>query len=313
MPEIAKRRYNSWTDMCRIHYGGRIQKVAINAGLGCPNRDGSKSVGGCTFCNNEGFNPSYCKPDISITSQLDKGLAFLKKRYPRSKMFVAYFQAFSNTHAPLAQLKTIYEEALSHPEIDGLVIGTRPDCVDEEKLDYIAGLSGQYYVKIEYGIESCYDDTLLRINRGHNFADSRRAVSMSVERGIQTGIHLLFGLPGESRQRMLDQVGMINRLPAHSVKFHQLQIVKGTAMALEYQQHPERFELFSLHEYLEFLVAFIERLRPDMVIERFSGEVPPAYNQGISWGMIRMDQVLVQFEKMLIDKDTWQGRLYAGE
>lgn len=313
MPEKAKRRYNSYTDLCRIQYGGRIQKVALNAGLGCPNRDGSKSAGGCTFCSNEGFNPSYCKPDLSVTAQLNAGLAFLKKRYPRSKMFVAYFQAFSNTYAPLARLKALYEEALSHPEIDGLVIGTRPDCVDEEKLDYISGLSRRYYVKIEYGIESCYDETLLRINRGHDFAASRRAVALSAERGIQTGIHLLFGLPGESRQQMLDQVEVINSLPAHSIKFHQLQIVKGTAMAREYHQHPERFELFSLQEYLEFLVAFVERLRPDIAIERFSGEVPPAFNEGISWGGIRMDRVLMQFEKMLIEKDTWQGRHYAGQ
>jgi uncharacterized protein len=311
MQEYSSRRYNSWTDNCRTLYGGRIQKVAVNAGFSCPNRDGTVSTGGCTFCNNEGFNPSYCKDSLSIGSQLDTGIRFLSKRYPRTSMFVAYFQAYSNTHASLAYLSTVYGEALSHPKIQGLVIGTRPDCVDAEKLDYIAQLSRNHFVKLEYGIESCYDDTLIRINRGHTFADTKKAIDMSADRGIQTGAHLMFGLPGESRQQMLDQVNHINQLRIHSIKFHQLQIVKGTAMAKEYLEYPDRFKLFSLDEYLDFLALFIERLRPDIAIERLSGEVPLNYNAGISWGKLRMDQVLMRFEKLLEERDTWQGRLYS--
>ncbi len=311
-PWNTTRRFNAWTDQCRLLYGGRIQKVSINAGFSCPNRDGTVGLGGCTFCNNEGFNPSYCKPEKSITRQLDEGLVFLKGRYPRTSMFVAYFQAYTNTHAPLSRLRLLYGEALSHPQISGIVIGTRPDAVDEVLLDYIASLSYETnYVKIEFGLESCYDDTLLRINRGHGFADSRRAIAMTAERNIATGVHLLLGLPGEGRDRMLEQVTLINELPIQSIKFHQLQIVKGTMMARQYREHPEVFQLFSLEDYLAFMVRFIERLRPDIVIERISGEVPLPYNEGISWGGVRADQVMVRLEHLLEEYDTWQGKYYV--
>ncbi len=305
------RRFNSWADYCRKTYGSRIQKVAVNAGFTCPNRDGTISYGGCDFCNNEGFNPSYCHPDLSINDQLNKGLTFLKKRYRKSRIFAAYFQAYSNTHAPLDRLKKIYPEALEHPEISGIVIGTRPDCVDEEKLDYLAGLSEKFFVKIEYGIESCYDETLNRINRGHTFEDSANATKLTAQKGLLTGGHMIFGLPGESRKQMLDQVSFINKLPLKSIKFHQLQIVKNTPMAEEYQNNPGRFELFSMEEYVEFIVRFLERLRPDISLERFSGEVPPALNAGKSWGMIRADQVLNLIEKELELQETWQGKKYS--
>ena len=305
------RRFNAWSDQCRLKYGGRIQKVSVNAGFSCPNRDGTVGVGGCTFCNNEGFSPSYCKPATSITRQIDMGLSFLRKRYPRTNMFVAYFQSYTNTHAPLEQLKNLYVEALSHPDISGIVIGTRPDAVNDDILGYIASLSHETsYVKVEYGLESCYDDTLLRINRGHCFADSKRAVEMTAGRGIAVGGHLLFGLPGEGRERMLDQVHLINRLPLNSIKFHQLQIVSGTLMAQQYREHPGAFELFSLDDYLSFMVRFIELLRPDIVVERISGEVPLPYNEGISWGRIRADQVMVRLEEQLAKLDTWQGKYY---
>lgn len=283
----------------------------MDAGFTCPNRDGTVGVGGCTFCNNDGFSPSYCKGEKPVTQQLDEGLLFLKKRYPRSSFFVAYFQAYSNTHAPLPQLKKLYGEALNHPDISGLVIATRPDCVDEEKLGYLKNLSHEYYVKIEYGIESCHDETLARINRGHIFSDSVRALTTTAEKGLSAGIHLLFGLPGESRAHMLAQVDQVNRLPAQSVKFHQLQIVRGTRMAEEYAAYPERFQLFALDEYLEFVVRFVERLRPDIAIERLSGEVPLPYHAGISWGRLRIDQVQKRFERFMEERDTWQGKLYS--
>jgi uncharacterized protein len=307
----GSRRYNSWTDHCRRKYGGRLQKVAVNAGFSCPNRDGTTGWGGCTFCNNEGFNPSYCDPKKPVLQQIGEGLGFLKKRYRRPKIFLAYLQAFSNTHAPLEVLKEVYGQALAHPEISGLVIGTRPDCLDEEKLDFIAELGRNRIIKLELGLESCYDDTLKRIRRGHDFARAEEALRLAAERGIETGAHFILGLPGESREQMLLQTGIINRLPLSTVKFHQLQIVRGTDLAVEYAAFPERFELFTLEEYLDFIPRLVERLRPDLMIERFSGEVPPRFNAGPGWGGLRTDQVLSMIEKRLEELNTWQGKYYT--
>lgn len=304
----AGKRYNSWAEHCRKEYGGRVQKVAVDAGFTCPNRDGTVGAGGCTFCSNDGFRPAYCRSDKAISLQIDQGLTFLKKRYPRSSFFVAYLQSYSNTYASLSHLKKVYKEALDHEDIRGLVIATRPDCIDQEKLRYLKELSHDYYIKIEYGIESCYDDTLARINRGHTYADSVRAISLTADMGLPAGIHLLFGLPGETRGQMLDQAEMVNQLPVQTIKFHQLQIVKGTAMAFEYNQFPEHFQLFSVEDYLDFVVQFIERLRPDIAIERLSGEVPVLLNEGISWGRLRADQVQKRLEHLLEEKDTWQGK-----
>ncbi len=305
-----KRHFHSLSDSFRQQYGTRLQKLTINAGFSCPNRDGTVATGGCTFCNNEGFNPSYCDPSKPIYLQIEEGLSFIRKRYPRATRFVAYFQAYSNTHAPLARLKEIYDEALQHPAISGLVIGTRPDCVDEEKLDYLARLAKQYFIKIEYGLESCYDNSLKRINRGHTFRESRDAIAMTAKRKLFTGIHLIFGLPGENRTQMLAQADMINRLPIQAVKFHQLQIVKDTPMALEYEQNPGDFALFELDEYVDFVVSFVERLRPDIAIDRFSGEIPPRLIAGKRWGMIRSEAVVRKVEEKMKVLDTHQGRLY---
>lgn len=303
------RRFNSWSDVVRKRFGTRLQKLTINAGFTCPNRDGTVAVGGCTFCNNKGFNPSYCDPEKPIHQQIDEGLAFIRKRYPRASLFLAYFQAYSNTHAPLQVLKEVYHEALSHPDIFGLVIGTRPDCVDDEKLDYLAELSQKHFIKVEYGVESCYDETLQRVNRGHGFEDSRRAIEATASRNISCGIHMIFGLPGESREMMLAQAEMINALPVDTIKFHQLQIVKDTAMASDFLKNPDSFRQFELEEYVDFMVAFIERLRPGIAIDRFSGEVPPRYLLGKRWGNVRADTIIGMIEKRLSEKDTFQGRL----
>jgi len=305
------RRFNAWSDRAREKFGSRLQKLSINAGLSCPNRDGTVSRGGCTFCNNDGFNPSYCDPAKSIHQQIDEGLTFIKKRYARAKLFVAYFQAFSNTHAPLLHLRSIYGEALQHPAITGLVIGTRPDCIDDEKLDYLQALSEQHFIKIEYGVESCYNETLLRINRGHTFEASVQAIKATAARGIFNGIHLILGLPGESRQMMLDQVNIINKLPVNTIKFHQLQIVKNTLMAKEYADCPERFDLFELDEYIDLVISFIERLRPDISIDRFSGEVPPRLIAGKRWENIRSDGVIGLIEEELEKRNIYQGMLFT--
>jgi radical SAM protein (TIGR01212 family) len=261
-----------------------------------------------------------------LHQQLDEGIEFHKVRYRTTEHYLAYFQSFSNTYASLERLKTLYEEALRHPDVVGLVIGTRPDCVDEQKLDYLAELARGNVLKdwtrslsdgrertapiiiVEYGIESCYDQTLVRINRGHDFETARVSVQMTADRGLDVGVHFILGLPGETRQMMLDSCKLINALPIRSVKFHQLQIVKGTRMEKDYAEHPQDFERFSLEDYLDFFVDMLERLRPDLFIERFVGEVPPRFVNETPWGLIRNVELLRLLEKRLQERDSWQGK-----
>ena len=303
------KRYNSFVGYFKRKYGERLQKIVLDAGFTCPNRDGKVGRGGCTYCDNAAFHPSYSTAGKSLHQQMDEGIGFHKVRYRTTEHYLAYFQSFSNTYAPLQRLKALYEEALSHPDVVGIVIGTRPDCVDEEKLDYIAELAKKHVVIVEYGIESCYDRTLGRINRGHDFETARKAVEMTAQRGIDVGAHFILGLPGETKQMMLDSCALINALPIRSVKFHQLQIVKGTRMEKEYAECPEDFERFSLDEYLDFFTDMLERLRPDLFIERFVGEVPPRFVNETPWGLIRNVELLRLLEKRLEERDTWQGRL----
>ena len=303
------KRYNSFVGYFKRKYGERLQKIVLDAGFTCPNRDGKVGRGGCTYCDNAAFHPSYSTPGKSLHQQMDEGIEFHKVRYRTTEHYLAYFQAYSNTYAPLERLKQLYEEALSHPQVVGIVIGTRPDCVDEEKLDYLAELAKDHVVIVEYGIESCYDETLKRINRGHDFETARRAVQMTADRGIDVGVHFILGLPGETRQMMLDGCELINSLPIRSVKFHQLQIVKGTKMEKEFAERPEDFERFSLEEYLDFFVEMLELLRPDLFIERFVGEVPPRFVNETPWGLIRNVELLRLLEKRLEERGTWQGRL----
>ena len=229
-----EKRYNSYVDHFRAKYGDRLQKLVLDTGFSCPNRDGTVGTGGCTYCDNAAFHPGYSTPDKPLSQQIDEGIEFHKVRYPRTSRYLAYFQAFSNTYAPLERLRELYSQALTHPAVEGIVIGTRPDCVDAAKLDYLASLqeAGKVVV-VEYGIESCYDRTLLRINRGHDFACARKAVEMTAARGLEVGAHFILGLPGETPAMLLDQCTAINALPLTSVKFHQLQLIKGTQMEKE--------------------------------------------------------------------------------
>lgn len=320
------KRYNSFVGYFKRRYGERLQKIVLDAGFTCPNRDVKVGRGGCTYCDNAAFHPAYSTAGKSLHQQMDEGIEFHKVRYRTTEHYLAYFQSFSNTYAPLSRLRELYEEALGHPDVVGIVIGTRPDCVDEEKLDYLADLSqGKILagwsrtvasqvrtapiVIVEYGVESCYDRTLLRINRGHDFETARRAITMTAERGLDVGAHFILGLPGESVQMMLDSCEQINSLPLRSVKFHQLQIVKGTRMEKEYAVCPEDFVRFSLEEYLDFFVDMLERLRPDLFIERFVGEVPPRFVNETPWGLIRNVELLRLLEQRLATRATWQGRL----
>ncbi|MEI6433393.1 MAG: TIGR01212 family radical SAM protein [Bacteroidota bacterium] len=305
------RRFNSYTKHIRKTFGGRIQKVVVDAGFTCPNRDGTKGTGGCTYCDNDAFNPSYCHPREPLHFQISKGIAFHEVRYRRAQQYLVYFQPYSNTYADIPTLKRLYEEALSYPGVIGLVIGTRPDCVNEEILQYLQELSERVYVQIEYGVESCYNETLERINRKHGFELSMEMILKTSRRGIKTGAHFIFGLPGETKEMMLATASVISELPLNSVKFHQLQIVKGTPMETEYQENPAGFYQFTLEDYVEFIVQFIEKLNPAIVIERFSGETPPRYLHHSSWKLIRYDAVLRLIEAELEKQDTWQGRLYT--
>jgi radical SAM protein (TIGR01212 family) len=303
------KRYNSFVGYFKRKYGSRLQKIVLDAGFTCPNRDGKVGRGGCTYCDNAAFHPSYSTAGKSLHQQLDEGIEFHKVRYRTTEHYLAYFQSFSNTYAPLERLKVLYEEALSHPSVVGIVIGTRPDCVDEQKLDYLAELAKKHVVIVEYGIESCYDQTLRRINRGHDFETAKKAVMMTAERGIDVGAHFILGLPGEPRKMMLDACDLINELPLRSAKFHQLQIVKGTRMEKEYAENPQDFERFSLDEYLDFFTDMLEHLKPELYIERFAGEVPPRFVNETPWGLIRNTELLRLLDRRLEERSTWQGRL----
>ena len=304
------KRYNTAAGRYRKIYGERLQKLVLDAGFSCPNRDGTLGTGGCTYCDNAAFHPGYSIPGKTLFQQIDEGIWFHHRRYPKVRHYLAYFQAYSNTYGPLERLKGLYEEALSHPSVVGLVIGTRPDCIDEAKLDYLSKLAEKKVVVLEYGIESCYDATLARINRGHDFECARRAVEMTAERGIDVGAHFILGLPGETREMLLDQCTTISSLPLTSVKFHQLQIVKGTRMEAEYASHPDEFLRLGLDDYIDFMVDILERLRPDLYIERIAGEVPPRFVRETPWGLIRNDGILKLLDKRLEERDTYQGTKY---
>ncbi|MBQ7856422.1 MAG: TIGR01212 family radical SAM protein [Alistipes sp.] len=305
------RPYNSYATYFRQLFGSRVQKVAVNAGFTCPNRDGTLSVGGCTFCNNGAFTPSYCQPSKSISQQIEEGIEFHLRRYRKASRYLVYFQSFSNTYAPLDRLRTLYDEALSHPLVEGVVIGTRPDCVDDEKLDYFAHLAKSHYVAIEYGIESTCDATLRTINRGHDFATAERAVVESARRGLHVGAHFILGLPGESEQMLIEQTSLINALPLTTVKFHQLQIFRDTAMARQYDECPEMFRFWELEEYIDLFVEILRRLRPDLVVERFASEAPPRYHYGRNWGLVRNETLWAMLEKRLLEKNAYQGEKFV--
>ena len=305
-----ERRFNSYAAYFRRVFGHRMQKVTINAGFTCPNRDGKISTGGCTFCDNAAFTPSYCDARKSITQQIDEGIEFHRKRYRTAQQYLAYFQSFSNTYAPIERLRECYDEALAHPDIAGIVVGTRPDCVDEQKLDYFAELAAKKYVTIEYGVESCYDETLRRINRGHDFATARKAIEMTAERGIHCGAHFILGLPGESDEMLIEQVELINSLPLTTVKFHQLQLFRGTPLAKEWDEHPERFRFWTIEEYIDLFVEILRRLRPEIVVERFAGEAPPRYHHTEGWGLVRNEQLLAMLDKRLEQRGVHQGEIF---
>ena len=308
----SERRLNTYSDYFKREFGGRVQKITLDAGFTCPNRDGTCGTGGCTFCNNKAFNPSYNDPEKSIESQILQGMNFHRTRYRKATRFLAYFQAYSNTYSSLEHMQSLYEQALKVPGIIGIVVGTRPDCVDEDKLNYFQELSQKHYVTVEYGIESVINRTLQRVNRGHDVEKSLWAVSETARRGVRVGGHMIIGLPGEDRQDFLDSGRELSRWPLNNIKFHQLQVIRHTAMAREYEERPNEFVSFTLEEYLELMMEIVEQLNPSIVVERIAGEVTPGMGIREGWG-IRYDRVLQAFEDLLEKHDTWQGKKFKLE
>lgn len=304
-----EKRYNSFVGYFKEKYGRRLQKIVIDGGFTCPNRDGTISRGGCTFCDNAAFHPAYSVASKSIAQQIDEGIEFHRGRYRNTAEYLAYFQAYSNTYASLEVLENLYEQALAHKDVAGIVIGTRPDCIDEQKLDYLASLAKNHIVIVEYGIESCNNETLAHINRGHTWEQAVKATEMTAERGIMQGAHFIIGLPGETRADFVAMADRINSLKIDTVKFHQLQIIKGTAMEREAAEYPERFVTFTLDEYIDLFIDILERLRPELYIERFAGEVPPRFVNSTPWGLIRNVELLRLLDKRLEERNTYQGRL----
>ena len=268
--------FNDYGIAMRRKFAGRVQKLSIDAALSCPNRDGRVARGGCTFCLNEAFSPAYCREAGSITEQIARGISFHAARGRKADNYIAYFQAGTNTNAGVDVLRRLYCEALDYPKISGIIIGTRPDCISSEILDLLSDLAVRSYVAVEYGIESTYDQTLEHVNRGHGFAEAQRAVQLTRERGIDVGAHFILGLPGESRQMIVDQMEVINALGLSSIKFHQLQIYRSTPMAQEWAEHPERFLLngYTAEDYVSLVVDLVRRLSPDVAIERFASQAP---------------------------------------
>lgn len=268
---MTEKRYNDYGSWLRTLFPYKVQKISVNAGMTCPNRDGRKGTGGCIYCNNLTFNPSYCQHGTTITAQLEEGKRFFARKYPKMK-YLAYFQAYTNTDAPLPVLQKMYEEALSVPDVVGLIIGTRPDCVSAELLDYLASLSQQTFVMIEYGIETANNDTLRRINRGHTFECAEATVRATADNGIYCGGHLILGLPGEDAEESIRQAPIISSLPLTTLKLHQLQVIRDTRLAQIYQSAP--FPLHTAESYIQLVTEYIRHLRPSLVLERFVSQSP---------------------------------------
>ncbi|WP_319243513.1 TIGR01212 family radical SAM protein [uncultured Propionivibrio sp.] len=307
--EFGGRRYHAYNDWVRRHHGGRLQKISIDAGFTCPNRDGALGTGGCSFCNNDGFTPSYLREQREIRQQIDTGVSFMRRRYPNTRAFLAYFQSYSNTYGELEQLKARYQTALEHPDIAGLVVGTRPDCLPDATLDYLSQLSRHTQVELEIGIESCNDDVLRECLRGHDFACTADAIHRAAKRGLFVTGHLLLGLPGESRDSLIAGAEALAQLPLDALKFHQLQIVRHTRLAKQYTEDPASIPLFSPEGYIDAVVDMLERLPPTVKIQRLGSEVPPRLRLSPDWG-VRLSRFPEMLEECLLARNTWQARLF---
>ena len=294
--------YGTWI---RSRFPFRVQKISVDAGFTCPNRDGRLSTGGCIYCDNRTFNPSYCQRHDSITRQLEAGKLFFARKYPEMK-YLAYFQAYTNTYASLDHLEALYEEALRVEDVVGIVIGTRPDCISDELLDYLETLNQRCFLIVEYGVESANDETLRRINRGHTFEQSRQAIIKTHERGILTGAHIILGLPGEEAEENLHQAPVISSLPIDILKIHQMQIIRGTHLAEMFEREP--FHIYDVDEYIHLIASYIQRLRKDLVLERFVSQSPKDMRIAPQWGL-KNHEFTDRLNNYLKEHDIHQGDL----
>ena len=307
-PWGSNKRYHDFSGYFREKFNCKVQKISIDAGFTCPNRDGSKGTGGCSYCNNITFSPVYCNLNKSVSQQLREGIEFFSRKY-NTMTYLAYFQAYSNTYAPLEILKRLYDEALGYPEVIGLVIATRPDCVTTEILDYLQELAQKHYIMVEFGIESNLNSSLDRLNRGHRFEESVWALKETAWRNIHNCAHLILGLPGETEEDWLDQAKVISQLPVENLKLHQLQIHKGTIMYQDYINNQSDFKMFTIGEYLDLCVKYLEFLNPKIIVERFVSEAPDHLLIAPRWGLKNFE-FTAKLEKLLEERDTWQGRLF---
>ena len=294
--------YGTWI---RSRFPFRVQKISVDAGFTCPNRDGRLSTGGCIYCDNRTFNPSYCQRHDSITRQLEAGKLFFARKYPEMK-YLAYFQAYTNTYASLDHLEALYEEALRVEDVVGIVIGTRPDCISDELLDYLETLNQRCFLIVEYGVESANDETLRRINRGHTFEQSRQAIIKTHERGILTGAHIILGLPGEEAEENLRQAPVISSLPIDILKIHQMQIIRGTRLAETFEREP--FHIYDVDEYIHLIANYIQRLRKGLVLERFVSQSPKDMRIAPQWGL-KNHEFTDRLNNYLKEHDIHQGDL----
>lgn len=300
-----RKHYNDFSSWLRQKLGCKVQKISIDAGFSCPNRDGTIGTGGCIFCDNRAFSPAYCKGNNSVRRQMEDGISFFKRKYNDMK-YLAYFQAFTNTYASVETLKRLYEEALSVEDVVGIVIGTRPDCVSDDILDYLEGLNRHTFMIVEYGMESTDNAILSKINRGHTFECSVKAIERTKERNIYVGGHIILGLPGVSAEDNVREAETLNGTRLDIMKLHQLQVVRNTRLAEEYARHP--FKVYDVDEYIRLVASFIQHTREDMVLDRFVSQSPAEMIVAPKWGM-KNYEFTNALDNYLAKNGIYQGQL----
>lgn len=305
---MQQKPYREFSELLSEYFPHKVQKISIHAGFTCPNRDGNKGVGGCTYCNNQSFSPGYENRQLSVSKQLSDGIRFFAHKYPNMK-YLAYFQSYTNTYDSIDRLIEKYEEALAYPNVVGLIIGTRPDCMPNELLQYLTELKNKTFLMVEYGIESTLNSTLEYINRGHTYEDSVDAIKRTAEAGILTGAHMILGLPGENRKDILRHAEKLSQLPLSTIKLHQLQLIKATVMGREYLKNPSKFDLYEVDDYIDLCIDFAEKLNPNFVIERFISQSPKSLLIAPDWGLKNFE-FTAKILKRFNERKTWQGKLY---
>ncbi|MDD2960862.1 MAG: TIGR01212 family radical SAM protein [Muribaculaceae bacterium] len=276
--------YYDFGEFLKSKFNIKVQKISLNAGFSCPNRDGNKGFGGCTYCNNQTFNPDYCKPEKSITKQLEEGKLFFATKYPQMK-YIAYFQAYTNTYGDADSVISLYEEALAVDDVVGIIIGTRPDCMPDKLLNYLSVLSQRVFVLVEYGVETANDNTLIIINRGHSWGDTVDAIMRTNKAGVMCGAHIILGLPGENVNDMLYTAVQLAKLPISTLKIHQLQLIRGTKLLYQVEKDELRIIKWNAEEYIRVCAEFIQYIPQRISLERFVSQSPADLLVSPKWGL----------------------------